>query len=494
MNKDIYRDRLEKPLDKKVLQFISSIQDDLWIVQEDIIGTEAHNIMLYEQGIINEHEIKKILCSLEKIRKQFLSDKLELDEEFEDIHPFIEKMVIDDIGLDIGGKIHTGRSRNDQVSVDLRLKIRTQLNNLSEKLIELAEILLKLSKKTIDMFMPLYTHLQKGQLGSFAHYINYYLAQILRSLERIEEVYQRINKNPLGACAIGGTSININRMRTAELLGFEGIIENSIDAVSSRDYLYEILMNLSLLSLQFSRIAEDLIIWSTDEFDFVKLDDMFCSVSSVMPQKRNPDTLELVRAKCSQVISNLFTASLIIKGVPSGYFKDFQDLKPLIRISFEIVFTIIDLYQDIFATIKINRQNMIKAIEKSSILALDLAENLVQKYNIPFRISHKIVAQSVKDSNAKHNIFNKKKLETLIFEIDNQKIDLSNDFIFKLQEIDYCLDKRISRGSPSKLEVLNYISLVNKELEKFKSKYQKRMMAIKKFEKSRENIIKKLIS
>jgi len=273
MGKDIYRNRLEAPLNKKVLSFLSSLKEDLWIAEEDIIGTEVHNIMLFEQGILDKNEIKMILTSLENIKNKFLHNQIELDENFEDIHPFIENCVIEDIGIKVGGKIHTGRSRNDQVSVDIRLKIRNELNKISKILFELSDVLLNQSKNFINNFMPLYTHLQRGQLGVFSHYINNYIAQILRTLERIEEVYNRNNSNPLGACAIGGTSININRKRTAELLGFQDVIENSIDAVSSKDYILETLMCLSLLSIQFSRISEDLLIWSSKEFNFVELDD-----------------------------------------------------------------------------------------------------------------------------------------------------------------------------------------------------------------------------
>ncbi|MHA1471625.1 MAG: argininosuccinate lyase [Promethearchaeota archaeon] len=365
MPKDLFRTRLDTPLDKKALNFISSLKEDLWIAEEDILGTEAHDIMLFEQSLLNNTEIKKILISLEEIRDKILTDQIELDENFEDIHPFIEQSVIDRIGIEIGGKIHTGRSRNDQISVDLRLKIRKELNVITKELFTLFDVLLDVSKKNIDTYMPLYTHLQKGQLGVFSHYINNYIAQILRSLERIEEIYKRVNKNPLGACAIGGTSININRLRTAELLGFDGIVYNSIDAVSSRDYIFETIMGLSSLAIHFSRIAEDLIIWSTSEFSFIELDSAYCSVSSVMPQKKNPDTLELIRSKSSKIISNLFNALMVVKSIPTGYFRDFQDLKPLLKSSFELISSIIEMFTGIFSTLKVNKINLNKAVDES---------------------------------------------------------------------------------------------------------------------------------
>ena len=494
MGNDLYRSRLGNRLNKKVLKFLSSLEDDLWIAQEDVIGTEVHNIMLFEQNILNKNELKKILISLKKIKEKFTNKQIILDHTFEDIHPLIEKWVIDAIGIEIGGKIHTGRSRNDQISVDLRLKIRNELNSLSKKLFRLTEKLLALSKRTINFFMPLYTHFQRGQLGVFSHYITNYISQILRSLERIDEIYKRINLNPLGACAIGGTSININRKRTAELLGFEGIVENSIDAISSKDYLFETLTCLSLISIQFSRIAEDLLIWSTKEFDFIELDDQYCSVSSVMPQKKNPDTLELIRSKASKIISNLFTASMIIKAIPTGYFRDFQDLQNLLKNSFNLIFSIIEIFIGVFSSIVINKEKMINAINESFILALDLAELLVNEYSIPFRQSHKIVGKLVKNSKTPEDLFNNKNLENVIFEVERKKIRIPNNFIESIKNLDNCLEKRKSQGSPSKIEVNKLINDLNKKKELLFRLYLKRIEDIKKSKILREKLIEKIIT
>ncbi len=494
MKKDLYRTRLDEPLNQKVLKFISSLKEDIWIAEEDIIGTEVHNIMLFEQGILSKNEIKTILTSLENIKDKLVNNQLEFDETYEDIHPFIEKHVIDDIGIDIGGKIHTGRSRNDQVSVDIRLKIRSELNLLSKMLFNLFDVLLKFSKRTIEIFMPLYTHLQRGQLGVFAHYLNNYIAQMLRSLKRLDEIYDRINLNPLGACAIGGTSININRQRTAELLGFDGVIENSIDAISSKDYIFETLMCLSLISIQFSRISEDLILWSSKEFDFVDIDAQFCSVSSVMPQKKNPDTLELIRSKTSKITSNLFTASMIIKAIPSGYFKDFQDLKMLLKDSFELLYSIIEMFIGIFDTLKINSDKILKAINESFLLALDLAEFLVQDYKIPFRQSHKIVARLVKDSESSQDFLNKENIEKSIFETINKKKILPENFLESLKNLKLCLNKRVSQGSPSKIEVESVIRSLNEKKDQLFESYLKRIEKVEKAQGLREKYIKKLVS
>ncbi|HDZ16764.1 MAG TPA: argininosuccinate lyase, partial [archaeon] len=447
MGKDLYRSGIETPMSKKALNFISSLIEDLWIAEEDIIGSEVHNIMLFEQKILNKEEIKQILIALETIKEKLASNNLELDENFEDIHPFIEKSVIDQIGIEMGGKMHTGRSRNDQISVDLRLKIRKELNITSDKLFSLFGAIHTLSKNNISSYMPLYTHLQAGQLGVFSHYLNNYLSQILRLAENVEDIYKRINKNPLGSCAIGGTSININRDRTTELLGFDGLIYNSIDAISSRDYIYETLMVLSLGGIQFSRIAEDLMLWSTKEFGFIELDDKFCSVSSVMPQKKNPDTVELLRSRSSLVISNLFSAAMIIKAIPTGYSRDFQELKNLLRSSFDLIHSIIEMLEEIFSTIVVNTEKMRRNLEGSFILALDLAEILVQEYNIPFRQSHKIVALIVKNSESPDDMLNKEKIEEFIFKVENREIDISVKLIQDLKDFDSCLEKRKSQGS-----------------------------------------------
>ncbi len=494
MPKDLFRTRLDSPLDKRALKFISSLKEDLWIAEEDIIGTEVHDIMLFEQNLLNKSEIKKILISLEDLKEKILTNQIELNENFEDIHPFIEQSVIDKIGIEIGGKIHTGRSRNDQISVDLRLKIRKELNNITKELFFLFDILIDVSNKNINTYMPLYTHLQRGQLGVFSHYINNYLAQILRSLGGIEDIYKRVNKNPLGACAIGGTSIGINRFRTTELLGFDGIVYNSIDAVSSRDYIYETLMALSTLAIHFSRITEDLIIWSTSEFNFIELDNAYCSVSSVMPQKKNPDTLELIRSKSSKIVSNLFNAVMVIKSLPTGYFRDFQDLKPLLKNSFELLLSIIKMFTGIFSTLTTNKEHMIKAVNESFILALDLAELLVQKYNIPFRQSHEIVALLVKNSEKPEDMLNKEKIEKYIFDVRNKEIKVSENLIQTLTNLDLCLEKRISQGSPAEKEVKLNIEELIKNKEASQKLFLKRLEMIGNADALRKKTISELIS
>jgi argininosuccinate lyase len=298
--------------------------------------------------------------------------------------------------------------------------------------------------------------------------------------------------NPLGACAIGGTSIGINRERTTELLGFEGLVYNSIDAISSRDYIHETLSLLSLISLQFSRMTEDLLLWSSKEFDFIELSDKYCSVSSVMPQKKNPDTLELTRSKCAQIISNSFNSSLIIKSVPTGYFRDFQDLKPLIIDSFSRIHMICDILEGIFSTLKINFKKMKDAVEDSYILALDLAELLVQEFKIPFRKTHNIVGSLVKNSEKPLDLLDSEKIENILRKYD-EDFQITESQLAEIKNFNKCLRRRKSKGSPSQLELKSFLKKVS-SIKKIKEKsFQSRLRKLEQASDLRNDIIRDLI-
>ena len=281
----------------------------------DVLGSQAHSIMLYETGQLTGHDLGRILAALESARKD--SSHLET-EGFEDIHEALEAFVIKKAGMESGGKMHTARSRNDQVALDIRMNLRDDINNICAAIADLVEGLIEKAEDNLDASMPMYTHLQQGQIGAFSHFLLAYAYSLMRDLERLYLCYQRINQSPLGACAIGGTSIPIDRKRTAVLLGFDSVVVNSIDATSSRDTILEYAANLSIMASSLSRISEDLIIWSTTEFGFVELSDRFCSTSSAMPQKKNPDPLELCRAKSAIVTSHVTGLLGIVKALPSG--------------------------------------------------------------------------------------------------------------------------------------------------------------------------------
>jgi len=396
----VYRSRLDGKLDDITLEFLSSISDDSVIAQYDVIGSQAHTLMLFENKIISKQEAAKILNALEKIKKENISEKSDA----EDIHELIESLVIKKAGKDAGGKMHTARSRNDQVALDIRMKIRDDINTVCFCLNQTIETLLDLAAKNEHAIMPLYTHMQQAQVGLFSHFLLAYADALFRDLDRFYVAYGRVNESPLGAGPVGGTSIPIDRQYTAKMLGFKGLIENSIDATTSRDFVAEYLANASILMTNLSRMAEDFIIWSTSEFSFIELADKFTSTSSVMPQKKNPDVLELIRGKTSQVIGYQMAVLSNLKGLPSGYNRDLQQIKVSIWPTSKIIVSSLLVVNSLLKTMKVNEKKLRQAIDSGYSISLDIAEALVRK-GIPFRNAHKIVGNLVQiASNSKKSL------------------------------------------------------------------------------------------
>jgi argininosuccinate lyase len=393
----MYRSRPKGKMDEDVLAFLSSIQHDQSILYYDIVGSEAHSIMLHERGIIALEELKKILRALEEAKKNpGVADV----EGAEDIHEALEAFVIKQAGMGAGGKMHTARSRNDQVVLDMRMKIRDDINALCASVIDLIDALIKQATKNRDAIMPLYTHTQQGQLGTFSHVLLSYADALFRDLERVYQCFGRINQSPLGACAIGGTGIDIDRKRTAMLLGFDGLVGNSIDATTSRDVFVEYVATLSILSTTLARMAEDLIIWSTAEFGFVELADSYSSTSSAMPQKKNPDPLELVRAKAAIMTGRLVSLLGITKSLPSGYSRDLQDLKQVVLEASHASGGGVKVMEGVISTLNVRKKRMLEVSKTSYAISLDIAEQLVAK-GLPFRNAHKIVGALVAKAAAK---------------------------------------------------------------------------------------------
>jgi argininosuccinate lyase len=384
----VYRSRPKGNLDKDILNFLSSISDDQQILHYDILGSEAHVIMLHEIGILTHHELKKILTALERIRHK---PSLLGDGSVEDIHESIESGIIQQIGIDIGGKIQIGRSRNDQVILDIRMKVRDEINDICEKLITLITSLLEKADETIDVIMPMYTHMRQAQLGTFSHFVVSYADALLRDLERLHDTYARINQSPMGAGAIGGSRIKIDRKKTARLLGFDGVVRNSIDATSSRDTIIEFTAGLAIIMLTLSRIAEDIIIWSTDEFGYLDISDESSSSSSAMPHKKNPDPLELLRAKAAVVFGDLATMITVVKAVPSGYARDFQEIKPSLWQASATTNQALKVMNYVVKSLLINKEKMLQTSRNSYAISFDLAELLASKNGISFRMAHKMI-------------------------------------------------------------------------------------------------------
>ena len=461
----MYRSRLGKDLDDITLSYVSSIKDDSDIAFYDIIGSEAHVIMLYEKKLLSKIEVKKILIALEELKGGNISQP---DFEPEDIHELIESLVIKKTGIENGGKMHTARSRNDQVALDIRLKIRDDINILLQCLIETISTLLKTAQENTKTIMPLYTHLQQAQVGVFSHYLLSYADSLFRDLDRFMSLYVRVNQSPLGAGPVGGTSLPIDRDSTAKMLGFASLVENSIDATSTRDFVAEYVANSAIMMTNLSRLSEDFIIWSSAEFSFIELSDDFTSPSSVMPQKKNPDILELTRGKTSQVIGYLTSILTTTKGLPSGYSRDLQQIKSSIWSTSKTSITALIIIKSMLSDLTVNQEKMKKATEEGFLVALDLAENLVLE-KIPFRSAHNIVGNLVQLS---HN--SKKLLSDLeLDEIESLQIKgIKPRKLFELIQkttVSSSLKQRKSKGSSGTSEQTRMIGQRNRKLVTLKN-------------------------
>ena len=386
----MYRSRLGNDLSDITLDYVSSINDDSAIALYDIVGSQAHTLMLHQQNIITKNDAKKILSALESLKKE----KFDAKSGAEDIHELIEALVIKKAGMASGGKMHTARSRNDQVVLDIRMKIRDDILIICNCLLDTIESLVSVAKNHQKTIMPLYTHLQQAQAGLFSHYLLAHADVLLRDFQRLCGTFERVNQSPLGAGPVGGTSIPIDRHSTAKMLGFDDLVENSIDATSTRDFVAEYVAMISILMTNLSKISEDFVLWSTSEFSFIELADEFTSPSSVMPQKKNPDILELTRGKTAEVIGNLTSILTTIKGLASGYGRDLQQIKSSIWETSKISISALLILKSMLLTLKVNEKQMKKVTESSNLIALDIAERLVQE-GIPFRVTHKIAGTLV---------------------------------------------------------------------------------------------------
>ncbi|MEO9308807.1 MAG: argininosuccinate lyase [Nitrososphaera sp.] len=468
----MYRARLGKNLDKHTLEYVSSISDDAEIAIYDIVGSQAHTIMLYENKILSKDEAKKILRALERLKKEDLDNKSGA----EDIHELIESLVVKKIGMQVGGKMHTARSRNDQIALDLRMKIRDDINVICDCILDLVETLVRLAEKHTSTAMPLYTHLQQAQIGTFSHYLLSHSDVLLRDFERLYSSFERVNQSPLGAGPVGGTSLPINRNSTARMLGFSQIVENTIDATSSRDVVAEFVSAVSILMTNLSRIAEDLVIWSTSEFSFVELSDQFSSPSSVMPQKKNPDILELTRGKTARVIGNLVAVLSSLKGLASGYGRDLQEIKPAVFSSSKIAISALIILNSMFATLKVNKDKIKKAAESGYLTALDVAEALV-KEGVAFRTAHKIVGSLVQAAHQKNKSLSElteHEIKLVQKEFDAKKLHRMISTI----DTEYSLKARSSAGSAGITQQKKMIVVRKSLILKYRKNIKKRTTLI----------------
>jgi argininosuccinate lyase len=385
--------RFTKATDKLVEEYTASIGFDQQLWKEDITGSLAHVAMLGKCGIIGEDEAATIAEGLKKVAAMIDAGEVEFTVENEDVHMNVERALLEQVGP-VGGKLHTGRSRNDQVATDMHLYLRARVVEIVELIAKVQEALLEQAKANVDTILPGYTHLQRAQPVLFAHHLMAYYSMLQRDAERLMDSWKRINVLPLGAGALAGTTFPIDRQYVAELLKFDAVYTNSMDAVSDRDFIVEFLANSSLLMAHLSRLCEELILWMSNEFNFVELDDAFCTGSSIMPQKKNPDVAELVRGKTGRVYGNLIGLLTVLKGLPLAYNKDMQEDKEGMFDTVATLHGALALFAPMIRTMKVKKENMRQAVKEDFSNATDLADYLVGK-GMPFRQAHEVVGRSV---------------------------------------------------------------------------------------------------
>ena len=453
-NKNIYRKdetlmaqlwggRFTKETDQLVYNFNASISFDQKFYKQDIRGSIAHVTMLASVGVLTEEERDQIIDGLKGISKDIQTGAVEITSEYEDIHSFVEANLIDRIG-DVGKKLHTGRSRNDQVALDMKLYTRDEIVDIKYLLKELMETLHRIMKEHIDTFMPGFTHLQKAQPVTLAHHVGAYMEMFKRDYSRLTDIYDRMNYCPLGAGALAGTTYPLDREQTASLLNFYGPTLNSMDSVSDRDYVIELLSALSTIMMHLSRFSEEVIIWNSNEYKFVSIDDGFSTGSSIMPQKKNPDIAELVRGKTGRVYGALTSILTTMKGIPLAYNKDMQEDKELTFDAIDTVKGCISLFTGMMNTMTFNKPQMEKSAKHGFTNATDAADYLVN-HGVPFRDAHGIVGQLVLLCLDKHISLDELPLD------EYQKISpVFEEDIYEAISMKTCVEKRNTIGAPGR--------------------------------------------
>ncbi len=435
--------RFTKETDKLVYNFNASISFDQKFFRQDIQGSIAHATMLGAQGIISKDDSEKIVAGLKSILEDIESGKLEITDEYEDIHTFVEANLIERIG-DAGKRLHTGRSRNDQVALDMKLYTRDEIGNVDEELRELLQVILRIMKENVETYMPGFTHMQKAQPVTAAHHFGAYFEMFKRDRSRLSDIFARMNYCPLGSGALAGTTYPLDREMTARLLGFTGPTLNSMDSVSDRDYLIEFLDALSIIMMHLSRFSEEIIIWNSNEYKFVELDDAYSTGSSIMPQKKNPDIAELVRGKTGRVYGALMSLLTTMKGIPLAYDKDIQEDKELTFDAIDTAKGCISLFKGMIDTMTLNKDIMEASAKHGFTNATDAADYLVRK-GVPFRDAHGIIGQLVL-----YGIEHHKALDDFTLDEYKAVCDVFDDDIYDAISLKTCVEKRLTIGAPGK--------------------------------------------
>ncbi len=449
--------RFQKALDKKADDFNSSLRVDKRMYAQDIKGSIAHATMLEKQGILPSSDVDAIVDGLVGILQDIESGALEITDGAEDIHMFIEAELTNRIG-DAGKRLHTARSRNDQVALDIRLYLRDEVETVVALIKDLIAAVVDKAEETADVIAPAYTHLQRAQPISFGHQLMAYAMMLLRDIQRLEDAAKRMNVSPLGSCALAGTTYPTDRAFVAQALEMNGVMKNSIDGVSDRDFCVELLSAFALLMTHLSRFSEEIILWSSWEFKFVELDDSFTTGSSIMPQKKNPDMAELVRGKTGRVYGDLMAMLTVLKGLPLAYNKDMQEDKEAVFDALDTVKICLEVFTPMIATMKVLEENTYKAAQKGFINATDLADYLTKK-GMPFRSAYKIVGQIVAECIAKDCV-----LDTLPLADYQKYTELFTEDLYTEISLETCVSKRNSEGGASAASVREQVAYVREIL------------------------------
>jgi len=451
--------RFSEALDKEADDFNSSISFDCKMYKEDIRGSMAHAMMLGARGIISESDVSEILSGLEGILSDLESGALAFDMECEDIHMFVEAELTKRIG-DAGKRLHTARSRNDQVALDVRLYLRAQTAEVVALLRDLLGAITEKAEENKSVIMPGYTHLQRAQPITFGHHLMAYAMMLTRDIGRMQDAVKRMNQSPLGSCALAGTTYDTDREMVARELGFDGITLNSLDGVSDRDFCLELMSAYAITMMHLSRFSEEIILWSSWEFKFVELSDSYTTGSSIMPQKKNPDMAELVRGKTGRVYGNLMALLTTLKGLPLAYNKDMQEDKESVFDSIATVKKCLSVFAPMVRTMRVNADNMYRAAQGGFINATDLADYLVKK-GMPFRAAYKTVGQLVALCIEKKTV-----LDELALDEYKKHSELFDEDLYESISLETCVEKRISAGGTGRASVETQIAFVKDFLSK----------------------------
>ena len=453
--------RFTKETNKLVENFNESLSFDHRFYKQDIRGSIAHVKMLAKQNILTDNERDKIIEGLNSIEADIDSGKLKFDDGSEDIHSFVEAHLIERIG-DTGKKLHTGRSRNDQVALDMKLYVRDEIDELKNLLYELLSEVLNIMEENKSTYMPGFTHLQKAQPTTLAHHFGAYFEMFIRDYDRLVSTRKRMNLSPLGSGAFAGTTYDFDRDYVASLLDFDTATRNSMDSVSDRDYLLELLSDLAIMSMHLSRLSEEIIIWNTDEYRFVEMDDTYSTGSSIMPQKKNPDIAELIRGKSGRVYGSLISLLTTMKGLPLAYNKDMQEDKEMSFDAIDTVKSLIKLMSGMLSSMKFNHEKMAKSARGGFTNATDAADYLVKK-NVAFRDAHEIVGRLVL-----YGIENNKALDDFTLEEFQNISEVFDNDIYDAISLKICVEKRNTKGAPGLKAINDEIEASRKLLESLK--------------------------